>query len=77
MGNQASFDMTHFSEEELKKLYSRYKSLDDDKSGELDINEFLRIPELAQNPLVKRVFNIFDEDGNGLVSFEEFIKGIG
>ena len=39
--------MTHFSEEELKKLYSRYKSLDDDKSGELDINEFLRIPELS------------------------------
>ncbi|VDM71447.1 unnamed protein product [Strongylus vulgaris] len=36
----------------------------------------MSLPELQQNPLVQRVIDIFDEDGNGEVDFREFIQGI-
>ena len=36
----------------------------------------LSLPELHQNPLVQRVIEIFDQDGNGEVDFKEFIEGV-
>lgn len=36
----------------------------------------MSIPELQQNPLVQRVIDIFDTDGNGEIDFKEFIGGI-
>merc|ERR1712107_389253 len=47
-----------------------------DKSGSLSIEEFMSLPELQQNPLVRRVIDIFDDDGNGEVDFKEFIMGL-
>ncbi|CAD6193403.1 unnamed protein product [Caenorhabditis auriculariae] len=52
------------------------KKLDIDGSGSLSVEEFMSLPELQQNPLVQRVIDIFDEDGNGEVDFREFIQGI-
>lgn len=40
------------------------------------MDEFMSIPELQQNPLVKRVIDILDTDGNGEVDFQEFIEGV-
>merc|ERR1719376_1655442 len=50
--------------------------LDLDNSGSLSVDEFMSLPELQQNPLVQRVIEIFDEDGNGEVDFKEFIQGV-
>merc|ERR1712228_569045 len=50
--------------------------LDLDNSGSLSVDEFMSLPELQQNPLVQRVIEIFDDDGNGEVDFKEFIQGI-
>lgn len=36
----------------------------------------MSISELQQNPLVQRVIDIFDADGNGEVDFKEFIQGV-
>ena len=36
----------------------------------------MSLPELKQNPLVQRVIDIFDEDGNGEVDFKEFLQGV-
>jgi len=47
-----------------------------DNSGALSIDEFMSLPELQQNPLVQRVIDIFDADGNGEVDFKEFIHGV-
>ena len=47
-----------------------------DNSGSLSVEEFMTLPELQQNPLVQRVIDIFDEDGNGEVDFKEFIQGV-
>uniref|UniRef100_A0A3Q2PIB0 Calcineurin subunit B type 1-like n=1 Tax=Fundulus heteroclitus TaxID=8078 RepID=A0A3Q2PIB0_FUNHE len=67
-----------FSEEgeEVRRLGKRFRKLDLDKSGSLSVDEFMSLPELQQNPLVRRVIDIFDSDGNGEVDFIEFIKGV-
>lgn len=59
--------------DEIRRLGKRFRKLDLDNSGALSLDEFLSLPELQQNPLVQRVIDIFDEDGNGEVDF----KGIG
>ncbi len=55
--------------EEIARLGKRFKKLDIDGSGSLTIDEFMKIPELQQNPVVKRVVEIFDADGNGEIDF--------
>lgn len=79
MGNEQSILMemsSTFDTEEIKRLGKRFKKLDVDNSGSLSIDEFMSLPELQQNPLVKRVIEIFDEDQNGEVDFKEFLLGI-
>lgn len=62
--------------EEIKRLGKRFKKLDIDGSGALSKEEFMQIADLQQNPLVQRVIDLFDQDGNGEVDFKEFIEGI-
>ncbi|GMT09972.1 hypothetical protein PFISCL1PPCAC_1269, partial [Pristionchus fissidentatus] len=79
MGNESSLPMemcSNFDAYELRRLARRFKKLDIDGSGSLSVEEFMSLPELQQNPLVQRVIDIFDEDGNGEVDFREFIQGI-
>ncbi|CAL1529673.1 calcineurin subunit B type 1 [Biomphalaria glabrata] len=79
MGNENSLPMelcSTFDMDEIKRLGKRFRKLDLDNSGSLSIDEFMSLPELHQNPLVQRVIDIFDTDGNGEVDFKEFIEGI-
>lgn len=78
MGNEASLPLecATFDAEEIKRLGKRFRKLDLDGSGSLSIDEFMSLPELQQNPLVQRVIDIFDTDGNGEVDFKEFIEGL-
>merc|ERR1712083_115416 len=69
-------DCAAFDSEEIKRLGKRFKKLDLDGSGSLSTEEFMSLPELQQNPLVRRVIDIFDDDGNGEVDFKEFIQGL-
>lgn len=64
---------TDFSEEELLRLHKRFKQLDVDSSGAISMSEFLRIPELQQNPLVSRAVSSIDKDSSGEIDFKEFI----
>ena len=65
-------DLLHLAvdPEEIKRLGKRFKKLDLDNSGSLSVDEFMKLPELQQNPLVQRVIDIFDTDGNGEVDFK-------
>jgi serine/threonine-protein phosphatase 2B regulatory subunit len=36
----------------------------------------MAIPQLLNNPLVERVVDIFDTDGNGQVDFKEYISAL-
>ena len=56
--------------EEIKRLGKRFKKLDIDGSGALSKDEFMQIADLQQNPLVQRVIELFDQDGNGEVDFK-------
>ena len=65
-----SFVITQVDADEIKRLGKRFRKLDLDNSGALSVDEFMSLPELQQNPLVQRVIDIFDEDGNGEVDFK-------
>jgi len=79
MGNELTLPMemcSHFDADEIHRLGKRFRKLDLDNSGSLSIDEFMSLPELQQNPLVQRVIEIFDQDGNGELDFKEFIEGV-
>ena len=63
----------NFSDSELKQLYKNFSNLDKDGSGKLEPQEFFDIPELANNPLVKRVIDVLDRNKDGSISFLEFV----
>ena len=51
-------------------MEKRFHKLDLDRSGSISIGEFVSVPELKENPLVKRVVEIFDSDLDGEVDFK-------
>ncbi|EGG16645.1 protein phosphatase 2B [Cavenderia fasciculata] len=69
-------EMSSFSETELKKLYRRFQMLDKDGSGTLTTDEFLSIPDLALNPLLERVLQIFDKNHDNEIEFSEFVSAL-
>ncbi|KAL7413195.1 calcium/calmodulin-dependent protein phosphatase [Mrakia frigida] len=77
--NQAFSEMersSNFSAQELQRLKKRFMKLDRDGNGSIDKEEFLQIPQIANNPLASRMIAIFDEDGGGTVDFQEFVGGL-
>ncbi|KAK6587704.1 hypothetical protein RS030_81260 [Cryptosporidium xiaoi] len=86
MGNNASniseqerldlIQAANFTRRDLIQIYSRFKALDTNHNGELDPHELFEMPEIADNPLVKRVISVFDTNKDGKVSFVEFIIGL-
>ncbi len=65
-----------FSKDELRVLYENFIELDKDGSGLIEMEEFSSVPELKNNPIVKRVISIFDINQDGKISFYEFILGL-
>merc|ERR1712062_416373 len=74
--NSSMLKVDVFSPEEVQRLEKRFHKLDLDRSGSISIGEFVSVPELKENPLVKRVVEIFDSDLDGEVDFKEFVMGI-
>lgn len=58
---RSSSDIT-VSAPELLRLKKRFMKLDKDGSGTIDRDEFLQIPQIANNPLAHRMIAIFDEE---------------
>lgn len=55
------------------RLKKRFMKLDKDGSGSIDKDEFLQIPQIANNPLAHRMIAIFDEEYVGvhqIISYE-------
>lgn len=67
---------TIFTEEELERLRKRFQKIDTDNSGCIEKEEFMSIPGVNGNPLAMRIMDVLDIDGNGLLSFDEFINGL-
>lgn len=54
---------TGFTASQIERLWSRFTSLDKQQKGYLSREDFLRIPELAINPLGDRIVHAFFRDG--------------
>lgn len=79
ISEQEKLELVHaasFTRRDIIRIYSRFKALDTNQNGELDPHELFEMPEIADNPLVKRVISIFDTNKDGKVSFVEFIIGL-
>lgn len=66
----------NFSERDIKKIYKRFRALDTNHNGELDSHELFDVPDITDNPLVKRVVSVFDTNHDDRVSFVEFLVGL-
>lgn len=62
------------SAQELQRLKKRFMKLDRDGNGSIDKEEFLQIPQIANNPLASRMIAIFDEE---CVLFSFLSVGVG
>jgi len=61
---------------QIERLYSRFTSLDRGDCGTLSREDFLRIPELAINPLGDRIVHAFFQEGgySDRVNFLQFMR---
>jgi serine/threonine-protein phosphatase 2B regulatory subunit len=57
-------------------LYLRFRKLDADGSGTIDLDEFLKVQSIALNPLVHRIVSVFDANGDNEVDIHEFVTAM-
>lgn len=54
--------------------------MDDDRSGQLDMNEFKKAIKDFRVGLneqeIQAVFSQFDRDGSGAIDYDEFVRGV-
>ncbi len=68
-------DLT-FTEEETTRLFKRFIRIDKDQNNELEIQEFMALNKVADNPLASRFIQHLDTNQNGMVDFGEFLAGL-
>merc|ERR1711874_307158 len=69
---------TGFTSNQIERLWSRFTSLDKQQKGYLTREDFLRIPELAINPLGDRIVHAFFFESRSQeeekVDFKDFVR---
>nr|ACO10241.1 Calcium-binding protein p22 [Caligus rogercresseyi] len=69
---------TGFTSNQIERLWSRFTSLDKGQKSYLSREDFLRIPELAINPLGDRIVHTFFQESrnseNDIVNFPDFVR---
>lgn len=69
---------TGFTANQIERLFSRFSSLDKQGKGFLSREDFLRIPELAINPLGDRIVHAFFQESQKVeddqVDFRDFVR---
>eukprot|EP01112_Ceratiomyxa_fruticulosa_P013124 TRINITY_DN3673_c0_g3_i1.p1 TRINITY_DN3673_c0_g3~~TRINITY_DN3673_c0_g3_i1.p1 ORF type:complete len:222 (+),score=37.58 TRINITY_DN3673_c0_g3_i1:63-668(+) len=69
---------THFTEEEVFKLFEHFKSISAsiESDGVIDMNEFQEALGLRNSVFAQRIFQIFDINRDNVVNFKEFVCGL-
>jgi len=60
----------------VKNLLKRFKKLDTQNTGTVDVNTFLETPELAANPIAKRALAVLENDNHD-INYFDFIRTLG
>jgi len=75
---EAITEETGFTKQQIERLYARFSSLDKQSHGFLTREDFLRIPELAINPLGDRIVHAFFYESKNTdeekVDFKDFVR---
>ncbi|KAJ3267378.1 Calcineurin subunit B type 2 [Chytriomyces hyalinus] len=66
-------EYTNLSEPQIKRLYTRFRQLDKNKTGVITADEMIAIPEFAMNPLALRMIAVFDSEERGEINFRQFV----
>jgi len=81
MAKHGKKHLINFDDKERSKLKQYFKSLDEDGSGSIGVNELVEpliSLGLAENiDEVKKIVDSVDDDGSGQIEFKEFLKIIG
>jgi len=69
---------THFTEEEVKKLYTRFQKISASiqSDGVIDIAEFQQALGLKNSAFAERIFRVFDINKDEVINFREFVCGL-
>eukprot|EP00999_Lentomonas_sp_LEN2_P000198 NODE_1193_length_960_cov_88.518607_g1148_i0.p1 GENE.NODE_1193_length_960_cov_88.518607_g1148_i0~~NODE_1193_length_960_cov_88.518607_g1148_i0.p1 ORF type:complete len:255 (-),score=67.88 NODE_1193_length_960_cov_88.518607_g1148_i0:46-810(-) len=67
---------TAFTIDQIRRLHRRFVALDEDGDGSISYTEFQKWPAIGENPLLKRVIDIFDVDGDETVDMKEFVRAL-
>merc|ERR1711913_106833 len=75
---EAITEETGFTKQQIERLYATWASLDKQSHGFLTREDFLRIPELAINPLGDRIVHAFFYESKNTdeekVDFKDFVR---
>ncbi len=71
--------VSNFSEEEILNLHRFYKyfSATNKDDGVIDYSEFCEALSIPHSEVTRRIFLLFDTNGDKFINFREFIVGIG
>ncbi|KAI8849370.1 calcineurin subunit B [Chytridium lagenaria] len=68
--------ITTYSNDQINRLYGRFKQLDKARSGTIRTEDILAIPELAMNPLANRIVSVIDAEGRNEINFKQFLQNL-
>ncbi|KAL6073244.1 Calcineurin subunit B type 1 [Balamuthia mandrillaris] len=63
-----------FTQQEIRRLYRRFKKIDREDTDSISTDNFLSIAELSLNPLIMRLISLFDQRGDDNITFVEFVS---
>ncbi|KAK9820181.1 hypothetical protein WJX72_007199 [[Myrmecia] bisecta] len=76
MGNSSSrIPGEGISKKELERMHRRFQRLSNG-TERVGLAAFQTVPELAGNPFVPRIFQLFDVNKDGNISWQEFTAGV-
>ena len=69
---------THFTAEQISKLYSHFKGVSnsDDHNYKINLHEFQTALQLPSTDFTERIFAAFDTDDSSEIEFDEFVLGL-
>jgi WD40 repeat protein len=65
----------HYQKQEVMEVIHSFQKLDEDVTGTIDVNEFLRLPQFEgmDKGSIDHLFRTIDKDGGGSVNMEELL----